>query len=75
MALSSAHDVDNHLELAGAIELLDPQLARALQEKVWELKRMLTALHRTVRRKGELLNAPYKPDHVHPDDGLPDKPG
>jgi four helix bundle protein len=53
IALSSAHEVDNQLELARAIGVLDPKDVRELQERTWEVKRMLTALHRAVKRRAD----------------------
>jgi four helix bundle protein len=51
MAMSSAHEVDNHLELAAAIEIMELDVVRRLQELLWEIKRMLTGLLRAVRRR------------------------
>jgi len=53
MAMSSAHEVDNDLELAAAIEIFEPDLTRSFQEQTWEIKRMITGLQRTVLRKAE----------------------
>jgi four helix bundle protein len=52
-AIASAHEVDSQLERARALHILDPDEARKLLERVWEVKRMLTALHRAVKRRGE----------------------
>lgn len=51
IALSSAREVDNQLERARALRIFDPQECRRLQERVWEVKRMLTAFHRAVKRR------------------------
>jgi four helix bundle protein len=53
IALSSAHEVDSQLELARAIGVLDPREARKLLELTWEVKRMLTAFHRAVKRRAD----------------------
>ena len=53
MAMSSAHEVDNHLELAAALEIFDHDEIRQFQERIWEIKRMLTGLQRAVRRKAK----------------------
>lgn len=51
MAIVSAHEVDSQLERGRALRILDADEARKLLEKVWEVKRMLTALHRAVKRR------------------------
>jgi len=52
-ALASAHEADNQLERGRAIEIFNVDEARDLQERLWEVKRMLTALLRAVRRRIE----------------------
>jgi four helix bundle protein len=52
IALSSAHEADNHLERAHALRIFDRPEGRRLQEMLWEVKRMLTAFHRAVKRRG-----------------------
>lgn len=53
IAIASAHEADNQLERARALGIFDPQEARKLQEKLWEVKRMLTAFHRAVKRRAD----------------------
>ena len=53
IALSSAHEVDSQLERALAIVIFDFAEGRKLQEKLWEVKRMLTAFHRAVSRAAD----------------------
>jgi four helix bundle protein len=53
IALASAHEVDSQLERALAIHILDRREGRKLQEQLWEVKRMLTAFHRAVKRRAE----------------------
>jgi len=52
-AIASAHEVDSQLERGRALRILDPDEARKLLERVWEVKRMLTALHRAVKRRAD----------------------
>jgi four helix bundle protein len=52
-AIPSAHEVDSQLERGRALKILDTDEARARLEQVWELKRMLTALHRAMKRRAE----------------------
>jgi four helix bundle protein len=51
IAIASAHEADNQLERGRALGIFYPQEARKLQEQLWEVKRMLTALHRAVKRR------------------------
>ena len=53
IAMSSAHEVDSQLERAIAIGVFDRREGRMLQERVWEVKRMLTAFHRAVKRRAD----------------------
>ena len=53
VAMSSAHEVDSHLELAKAIELFDERVVSRLLEQIWEVKRILTAFHRAVRKRAD----------------------
>jgi len=53
IALASAHEVDSQLERARTLGIFDPQQAQTLQERVWEIKRMLTAFHRAVSRRAD----------------------
>jgi four helix bundle protein len=53
IAMSSAHEVDNHLELAKDLHLFAPDDIRRLQEGIWEVKRILTGFHRAVRKRAE----------------------
>ena len=63
IAMSSTHELDNHIELARSLEMLDPRVADALQELTWEVGRMLTGLHRKVRGRATAhqLSGPDKP--------------
>ena len=51
IAISSTHELDNHIELARSLEMIDSRTADELQELVWEVARMLTGLHRKVRER------------------------
>ncbi|HUQ83033.1 MAG TPA: four helix bundle protein [Gemmatimonadaceae bacterium] len=53
IALASAHEVDSQPERAIALGVFDPVEGRRLQERTWEVKRMLTAFHRTVKRRAD----------------------
>ena len=53
IALASAHEVDNQIERARSLHMFDPDEARRLLELTWEVKRMLTALHRAVKRRAD----------------------
>jgi len=53
IAIASTHEADNQLERGRALGIFDPRTARELQEKLWEVKRMLTAFHRAVRRRAD----------------------
>ena len=53
IALASAHEVDSQLERAIAIGVFELHEARMLQERLWEIKRMLTAFHRAVKRRAD----------------------
>ena len=53
IALASAHEVDAQLERARKLRIFDEKDGRSLQEKLWEVKRMLTAFHRAVKRRAE----------------------
>ena len=53
IALSSAHEVDAQLERARELRIFDAREARKLQQKLWEVKRMLTAFHRAVKRQAD----------------------
>ena len=53
IALASTHEVDAQLERGRALGIFDPREAQKLQEKLWEVKRMLTALHRAVKRQAD----------------------
>ena len=53
IALASTHEVDAQLERGRALGIFDPCEARKLQEKLWEVKRMLTAFHRAVQRQAD----------------------
>jgi four helix bundle protein len=52
-AIASAHEVDNQIERARSLHIFDPEEARRLLEQTWEVKRMLTALHRAVKRRAD----------------------
>jgi hypothetical protein len=45
--------VDAQLERARKLGIFDAREARRLQEKLWEVKRMLTAFHRAVKRRAD----------------------
>ena len=49
----SLPEVDSQLERGRALKILDADEARKLLEQVWEVRRMLTALHRAVKRRAE----------------------
>jgi four helix bundle protein len=51
VAMSSAHEVDSHLELAKALHLFDERVVAHLLEGIWEVKRILTGFHRAVRKR------------------------
>ena len=53
IALASTHEVDAQLERGHALGIFEPSEARKLQEKLWEVKRMLTAFHRAVKRQAD----------------------
>ena len=53
IAISSADEADNQLERGASIGIFDPQDARRLQERLWEVRRMLVALHRAVKRRAD----------------------
>jgi four helix bundle protein len=53
IALASAHEVDAQLERARELRIFGDKEARRLQEKLWEVKRMLTAFHRAVKRRAD----------------------
>ena len=53
IAIASTHEADNQLERGRALGIFDSRTARELQEKLWEVKRMLTAFHRAVRRRAD----------------------
>lgn len=52
-ALASAHEVDNQIERARSLRIFDPREGKQLLQQTWEVKRMLTALHRAVKRAGD----------------------
>lgn len=53
IALSSTHEADNQLERARALQIFDAHEVRRLQEMLWEVRRMTTALHRAVKRRAD----------------------
>ena len=57
IALASAYEVDNQLERARALHIFDEHEVRRLQEQLWEVKRMLTAFHRAVKRRADADDA------------------
>ena len=57
IALASAYEVDNQLERARALHIFDEHEVRRLQEQLWEVKRMLTAFHRTVKHRADADDA------------------
>ena len=50
-AIASAHEADSQLERGRALGIIDTEEARDPLERVWEVKRMATALHRAVKRR------------------------
>lgn len=52
-AIASAHEVDSQIERGRALGILYADEACKLLEQVWEVKRMLTALHRAVKRRAD----------------------
>jgi four helix bundle protein len=53
IALASTQEVDGQLERARALKIFDADEVRRLQEQLWEVKRMLIALHRAVKRRAD----------------------
>ena len=53
IALASTHEADSQLERARTLKIFDADEARRLQEQLWEVKRMLTAFHRAVKRRAD----------------------
>jgi len=53
IALASAYEADSQLERARALHIFDDHEVRRLREQLWEVKRMLTAFHRAVKRRAD----------------------
>jgi four helix bundle protein len=53
IALASTQEVDSQLERARTLRIFDAAEVRRLQEQLWEVQRMLTALHRAVKRRAD----------------------
>ncbi|HUQ82020.1 MAG TPA: four helix bundle protein [Gemmatimonadaceae bacterium] len=51
IAISSTHELDNHIELARSLGMIEARAADSLQALTWEVARMLTGLHRRVRER------------------------
>ena len=52
-AIASANEVDNQIERARSLRIFEAREARKLLEQLWEVRRMLTALHRAVKRRAD----------------------
>ena len=53
ISIASAHEADNQLERGRAIGVFHSDEARAIQQQIWEVRRMSTALHRVVKRRAD----------------------
>ena len=53
IALSSTQEADSQLERARVLKILDADEVKRLQEQLWEVRRMLTAFHRAVKRRAD----------------------
>jgi four helix bundle protein len=53
IGIASSDEADNQLERGRGIGVFDRQEARALQERLWEVRRMLIALRRAVERRAD----------------------